>query len=287
MARCLLVYFSQSGSTAKVADRIAAGLRESGYQVDLHNLFRNPASPSPLGYDLLGVGSPVYYYRLPFNVSDYVNGLPNLRSMPVFSFVVWATYRREAGNYLSSALIRRGGRVIASFNSKGAGLFFGYIRQGYRFSVEHPNADDLLQAESFGRDVAAQAAGGRSVAGAAESPASIIERLERLFTSRPLARLFYSRLFSVDSRRCRGCGHCAETCPTGNIVVEGRGHPEWGRNCLLCLTCETECPNDAITSPLSWPVFSPFMMYNVYHASRDPALSHVRVTHSHGRTKTL
>jgi flavodoxin len=56
MPKCLIVFFSQMGTTVKVAESIAAGLRASGYQVDLHNL-KNGKPPEISGYDLLGIGS--------------------------------------------------------------------------------------------------------------------------------------------------------------------------------------------------------------------------------------
>jgi flavodoxin len=66
MPRCLLVYFSQGGSTAAVAERISSGLREAGYLVEEHNLAAGDRPPPSSGYDLLGVGAPVHYYRVPF-----------------------------------------------------------------------------------------------------------------------------------------------------------------------------------------------------------------------------
>ena len=35
MPKCLIVYFSQTGTTARVAESIAAGVRGAGYEVDL------------------------------------------------------------------------------------------------------------------------------------------------------------------------------------------------------------------------------------------------------------
>lgn len=43
-----------------------------------------------------------------------------------------------------------------------------------------------------------------------------------------------------------------------------------GRGCQLCLGCEMTCPEDAITSPVSLPIFRPFILYNVRHGARDP-----------------
>jgi len=38
MAKSLIVYFTQGGTTAQVAEAIAAGLRSKEHQVDLHNM---------------------------------------------------------------------------------------------------------------------------------------------------------------------------------------------------------------------------------------------------------
>ncbi|MDH3391052.1 MAG: hypothetical protein OEL85_04555 [Desulfobulbaceae bacterium] len=47
------------------------------------------------------------------------------------------------------------------------------------------------------------------------------------------------------------------------------------------------CPEDAITSPVSWPIFRPFMVLNTWLASRDPSLENVRAVHRRGVTKRL
>lgn len=60
----------------------------------------------------------------------------------------------------------------------------------------------------------------------------------------------------MDTKTWIACGLCIKLCPTGNITEDGDEHPAWGRNCLLCLTCELKCPKDAITSPVSCPFTS-------------------------------
>ena len=50
MAKSLIVYFSQGGTTARAAQSIAAGLRTAGYQVDLCHL-KDEQPPSLDGYD--------------------------------------------------------------------------------------------------------------------------------------------------------------------------------------------------------------------------------------------
>ncbi len=286
MPRSLVVYFSQDGTTARVAEQVAVGLRGEGHDVDLSNL-KDGTPPDPRGYDLLGVGSPVYYFRPPFSVADYVADLPDLAGLPTFVLLLHGTYPGDAGSTIRQALARKGGREVGYFRCHGADYFLGYLKRGYLFSPDHPTSDELARATAFGRQVAGRVAGEPHVGEPPDPPPAPIYRLERLLVGRLLVRQVYSRLFSVDARQCNACGLCAKLCPTGNVAPDGHGRPVWGRNCLLCLTCERRCPRDAITSPVSWPVFLPFLVYNVRHASRDPALSHARVVHRRGRTRPV
>ncbi len=276
MPKCLIVYFSQSGTTAQVAECIATGLRSEGYQVDLCNM-NGQQPPDVGGYELLGIGSPVYYFRPPFNVMDYVNSLHDLEGIPAFVFVMHGAYRFDGGNPLRHTLSRKGACEAGYFHARGPDLFVGYLKEGYLFSPGHPTEEELAQSEAFGREVAACVGGKSYFRPEDDRPPSMIYRLERFATGRWFARQVYSRLFRVDKNRCTSCGVCMELCPAGNIT-EGRGRrPVWGHDCLLCLTCELKCPEEAITSVISWPLFRPFMIYNTRCTARDPSIDHVRV----------
>jgi flavodoxin/ferredoxin len=281
MAQSLIVYFSQGGTTARVAESIAAGLRAAEYQVTLCNLV-DGQPPALDGYDLLGVGTPTHYYRLPFPVADYSAGLPNLKELPSFAFVLHGTYRGDAGNALRRALARKGAREVGYFHCLGADYFLEYLKQGYLFSPDHPTGEELAQAEEFGRAVATRVSGEAYARPGDDPGPAAIYRFEQFMTNRWLAEKLYSRLFRVNKAKCTACGTCIQGCPAGNLTEGEGGRPVWGRNCLLCLYCEMNCPEEAITSPASWPLFLPFMKYNVRRASQDPSLDHVWVKPSRG-----
>lgn len=286
MSKSLIVYFSLGGTTARVAESIAAGLRAAEYQVDLWNM-KDAQPPGLGGYDLVGIGGPAYYFRPSFSVMDYVNSLPNLEGLPAFVFALHGTYLGDAGNAVRHALAQKGAQEVGYFHCYGADFFLGYLKEGYLFSPEHPTAEELARAEEFGRKVVGIVAGQKYTRPEDDPPPAIMYRLERFLANRWLVRQVYSRLFRVNRGKCTPCGLCMKQCPTGNITEDKEGCPVWGRSCLLCLNCEMKCPKDAITSPVSWPLFRLFLMYNVHQASRDTTLDHVRVKHSWGRTERV
>ena len=158
MPRILILYFSLSGSTARVAEAMAFGLRAKACRVDLCNL-KDERPPRLDGYDLLGIGSPAYYFRPPFNVMDYLNNLPDFEGLPSFVFTLHGTYPGDAGNAIRKALEKKGSNVLGYFPCHGADLFVGYLKAGILFSPDHPNREELLQAEEFGRKIATIMAG--------------------------------------------------------------------------------------------------------------------------------
>lgn len=286
MLKCLIIYYSMGGTTAKVAESISKGLRSGGYECDLHNL-KNGSAPELKAYHLLGIGSPVYYCRQPFNILDYLISLPYLKNMPVFTFNTFGTYRFDSARWFYKILAAKGALKTGHFSCHGTGSFLGYAKLGYLFSPDHPTSDDLDKAEQFGLDLSSAIKNNRSVSIDKDLPTPFIYRLERFLTNRWLTRQVLSRMFSVNKSICNRCGICIKNCPTHNLIKSGEGQPIWGRNCTLCLMCETRCPKDAIKSIIDWPVFLPFLNYNVRVASSDKALHHVKVKHHHGKIERL
>ena len=154
MSRCLLVYYSQGGTTSRIANAVAKGLREARHVVALHNLKDGPA-PGPGGYDVLGIGTPAYYFRPPFIVNDHLEILPGLSGKPFFAFVVHGVDPGDAGNATRRSLERKGGKEIGYRRYFGADTFLGYLKRGYLFSPDHPTHDEIAQAEQLGREIAA------------------------------------------------------------------------------------------------------------------------------------
>lgn len=288
--KALIVYFSQGGTTARVADAIALGIRQAGYETDLWNL-GNGQPPDVWDYHLLGIGSPIYYFHLPLNISHYVRRLPRLDGIPTFAFIVHGTHRADTANWLRRTLERKGGREMGYFHCHGEAHVLPLLREGYLFSPDRPSETELLEAKRFGEALVQRAAGSTYIRPPLEPKPPLIYRLERLLASRWLMQHVHSRLFQVDPDKCTACGLCMEVCPTQNITKDPQGLPQWDRRCLVCLSCEMKCPHEAITSALSWPFLGALIRwlfrYNLRRWVREGELTYVRVVHRGGVTHRL
>jgi len=153
--KVLIVYFSQGKTTMLVADAISAGLREAGHQIDLCNLMEGQP-PDPRDYDLLGMGSPIYYYRKPFNVTDYVNSLPDLTGLSALVFVLGGTHRGNTGNSIRHALTLKGAREFGYCHCLSAAYFPGLFESriplfGRSSHIRRSRSCDNLWTRDFGQ----------------------------------------------------------------------------------------------------------------------------------------
>ena len=92
--KVLIIYFSQSGSTEKIAKMIQNGIIKSGNDCDLEKI-KNVNLKSLEDYDLIGIGTPTFFYREPVNVKLFISRLGNLNGKHCFIF---ATHGSIIGN---------------------------------------------------------------------------------------------------------------------------------------------------------------------------------------------
>ncbi len=285
--KALILYWSVNGTTKRVAESIAEGLRSAGAECVMHDL--RAGAPSELEtYDLLGVGFPVHWYRPPTPVSRAIAALAPLGGRSVFAFSLNGTYRGAALNRARSALVRAGGTEIGAFASYGEDNVHLYTREGWLLSPGHPTEPELEAAQRFGtamveRHRRRRAGEALPLSRPRDPRTHALYALERLVTGPRLTRILYSRLFRVDPVRCTSCGKCARRCPTGNIAWERGTVPRWGRDCVLCLDCVNTCPEEAVSCPFDWAIFRPIMRLNVNRALHDPDLDREPVVHRKGR----
>ncbi len=285
MKKCLIVYFSQGGTTEKIGKSIASGFQAEGWQADLVNLNANLNPPLSFDeYDMIGIGSPTYFYKPPFNVSEYLERIDNLKGKPFFVFILHGTFKGDAGNFIRDALTAKNGTDSGYLTAMGADMFLGYLREGTLFSPDRPNKEELAAAEEFGKNLAS----GNNIEVKPKDPSpAFLNKLERFFLTPYLFNHIYTKYFKVNKDLCISCGICRKVCPTCNITMDENKKPVWGRDCIGCINCEMKCPTEAIKSPFAWPLTKIFLKMNVYKASCDPEIERIKVRQKNGKLERL
>lgn len=242
--KALIIYFSQTGHTRKVAEQIRDGIAEAGADCELVTL--EAVKPASLaGYDLVGLGCPVFYYQEPFNVRDFMEGLPELKGKQWF---VFCTHGSVIGNTLVSmaeALQRKGIRVVGYHDTYADATVPFYPHP--TLTTGHPDARDYEEARAFGREVAERS---RRIAAGEEGlipePDPVPEAWVK--TAQGFSLEFMAQMMPrlrINEAKCVHCGECAENCPVGGIDVEAEP-PRIQDPCIYCWNCAKICPELAI-----------------------------------------
>lgn len=120
-----------------------------------------------------------------------------------------------------------------------------------------------------------------------DKKSGLIYRIERFTTQKWMVQKFYYRFFKVNKSKCTKCGICVDSCPTKNISLETNEFPKFGKNCIACFNCQLVCPEEAISSPMDWKMFSPFLAYNVRHLPEIPSIELIKVKLNKGKVERL
>jgi ferredoxin len=243
--RCLIAYFSGTGTTEAVVRMLGGELERLGYEVVLARMEDSTLRGTPIdpsGYDLFGLASPVLEYGTPRIVMDFVRLLPVAAAQRTFIL-------RTAGgvapqNYhASKSLIRR-------LSRKGYSVFYERILSlGSNWIVKFSDATVHRLHEAALRKTALMARdlreGRERFLKAGPGTAALMGLVS--FLGRRSTWLIGKDLRV--SRACTSCGLCARSCPRGNIR-ERDGRIKFGSACICCMRCVYSCPSKAIRHKL-------------------------------------
>jgi ferredoxin len=240
-----LYYFSGTGVTAWVAERIGRGMAARGYSVELLNIEElakgERAMPSARP-DLAGFGCPVMGFGAPRIVRGFLRRLPMARDVAAFVF------RTEGG--VGPINERASAQMLRALRRKGYRPF--YERQfALASNWVRPHAPAVVRRLALATERKIEAACGDLAAEKGRLPRVGLFRAIALDSLRAVCipGLYLAGRDLAASGLCSGCGACARRCPTGNIRLEpgsaARG-PLFGNRCTLCLRCVYGCPGKAV-----------------------------------------
>jgi len=251
--KAIIIYYSQTGNTKKVAEAIQEGLVEAGVECRLARLKDLNPAKDLAEYDLIGLGSLVMAGKEPANVSAFISAMKKVDGKLGFAFCTHGTLPSEFLGRVVSQLRQRGLTVIGWEDWFGSAVY-PLIPKPY-FTDGHPDEVDLEEARAFGRELAERsrrvAAGETGLIPELPTGSEYDERYEPVPMPVELVREFERQMarleFRINPDKCRypKCHYCAENCPVGAIDLAA-SPAIFGRKCIECGLCEQTCPQGAI-----------------------------------------
>lgn len=276
--KVLVLYYSQTGNTQKIARSIAAGVRTCGHQADVKFMTRdknentrgNPqkayASLYEIldDYDMVGIGSPVWY-EMPPNVRSFVENMPERNGQLGFSFCTHATMPNLYFPLVIGRLQRGGFRIVDW--AKWYGNSEIQIFPEPYYTAGHPDETDMSEAKTFGMQLCEEAqkilAGDESLIKEAPAP-----DMMRMHANAAIDHLggyhnVHGKLVR-DPEKCLypKCHICMDNCTMGYIQLE-KNPQKFGSNgdncddCHGCTYCELLCPVGAIHPEIAYEEAAP------------------------------
>ena len=238
-----VIYFSQTGNTEKVARQIVAGLRSQNASVDFVT-WKEAKTADLARYDLIGIGTPVFYYREPVVIQRLLGSMPKLTGKFGFLFITHGGNPVNTFLRMQKALAKKDVAVIGAFECFGFDTYPAYI--GTDRQIGHPDEKELARAEAFGRELLLRyesALGeSRNVIPKFKKEHGKYNRLSILLSGPALK--WISPKKNLDRTRCTRCGECLRRCPTD--AIEMNPYPVFNDRCIYCYLCERICPEKAI-----------------------------------------
>lgn len=230
-----LIYFSPTGTTKKVLEGISAGLGSNNVK---HFSFTNPGirnkSEKVSSNDLVLLGVPVYYGRVPVVAANYIKTLKADKTPAIIVAVYGNRHFNDALIELKDLAESAGFVIIA-----GAVFIGEHSFSSDKIPIAHarPDSEDIAIAKELGNNIKEKLESVTSI-GVADTPNVPGKRPYKKLMNLP------GVVPSVDISKCIHCGKCRLVCPVNAIVDDN--YPQSDKTkCIFCCACIKACPTKA------------------------------------------
>ena len=276
--KILIMYFSGTGSTAKVANDIGKSIQNiKDDQENQHIIEFLPIKRAFLSqknttidfstFDLIGIGTPTYSFRAPRLVTKILKSL-KIKSMPYFLFLSCGGMEGLTFLKIYKILNKKKCTLIGTHAAYGSNNLRSWRS---KLSKPVPISDGLHLNEKARISNFAQLIikNYNSIIKGNVEPLNVRGNIPwsiycGLFTYGWQMRFILGKKYVIEEK-CTKCGICAENiCPSECISIGNNGYPQFKEfNCIGCQGCVSLCPTLAIESRKS-KGNHPYTIYKKY-----------------------
>ena len=225
---------------------IQYGILNSGNKCEIINI-KSADAKNLDDFDLIGIGTPTFYYREPINVRTFIQRMNKMDGKHCFIFCTHGSLIGNTFYYMNEELIKKDYLVISTFDSYSESSLQFYPK--IMHTTEHPDDIELKEAKKFGENICNISLRVKNGESDLIPKFELIEntwwaKQSKILTLKIL-RKFYPK-FRINKDKCVKCLTCQESCPVDAINVEIDPPKIQKEGCIFCAFCEKACPEGAI-----------------------------------------
>ena len=251
----VIMYFSATGNTKFAAEQIKKHLIDTGHSVELLSAENTEQIASTdFNNKLLGIGFPCYAFDYPHKVLDRALECIQIphKQTPAFIFTTYCIGDGISRVEMKKQLKKRNFTVISADGFKCPSSGFYTVKSG---TERGPKAVILGRITKFQKDIKSKIKDYSHKVSAQVGQSELrevkilkpkfISLLPKCFAKWNEKRIFMN--YSIDNEKCGLCGVCMDNCTVDNFkMVDNRMTFVNKKDCLRCMRCINNCPQDAI-----------------------------------------
>jgi ferredoxin/flavodoxin len=240
----IVLWYSQAGNTERYGRLIENVYKKAGTDVSAGDV-RDFKNISFQKYDLVVIGSHVFYYDIPDHVKDWLKKISSIDGTAVASYV---TFAGPEGNQHNSAcsilelLIKKGGVPVGMDMFKNLATLPNptWTGPGYLENKHLPDKNTYDSVRSFAAGIIKNVENGVTIS--VERKVALREYIKIIpFTTISKWKI---EKHEIDKSKCIDCGSCISKCPVKAIDL--KSHTVNRDRCIVCFGCINNCPADAV-----------------------------------------
>lgn len=236
----MIFYFSGTGNSAWVAERLAESQKEEVMAI-ADEMDKNKEYVLQVG-EKVGFVFPVYAWGPPKIVLRFLEQLRMERPAYLYFVCTCGDDTGRTGQVFSAAVRKKGWRCASGYSVTMPNTYVSL--PGFDVDPEDVKERKVQNAVSRVRFIKEEIKKGRRMKRFNCHEGAL--PFTKTYILRPLFNAFLMSpkpFHATDS--CIGCKKCEKACPTHNIKMAGK-LPEWGDHCTHCLACYHACPVHAV-----------------------------------------